>query len=134
MHMRVFSLMFTMFAVGVLLSACTHSTVAPTAQTNAIKTLSGEQAQITKDLLAIKDLRAGMSSQGADGAQYEIANEYYAASGATCKHAIIRHNAPVTITGYAPDAPAKTLHACYKGDTAFLPEPKLKSRQTKQGL
>jgi len=84
MHMRVFSLLFTIGVCGFLLSACAHESVAPTDQAVSVK---------------------------------------------VCKRAIIRHNAPVTITGYAPQTPAKTLHACYKGDTAFLPAPKLKRDQ-----
>ena len=126
MHMRVFSLLFTIGVCGFLLSACAHESVAPTDQAVSVK---AAPTQLAQDLLIIKGLRKGMSVQNENGAHYEIANEYFSASGAVCKRAIIRHNAPVTITGYAPQTPAKTLHACYKGDTAFLPAPKLKRDQ-----
>lgn len=127
MHKRVFSLLsnlvLCLLCVGAL-SACAHE-APPMNDTSAqinVKALSTAQTQQAQDLLAVKNLQMGQETNS-NGALYKVAEQYYAASGAVCKHALIRRtgHSGGAMTGYTLTPKAEKLLACYKGDLAFLP-------------
>lgn len=127
MHKRASLPFLALILCGVLLTACAHETpvLDDTSRVKmSVASLTTAQTQQAQDLLAIKDLQDGQTTQGTNGAVYTITDEYFAASGAHCKKAKI-NRASVAMTGFDIAPTAERLHACYKGNLAFLPSEKL---------